>query len=103
MKSPGHIPKCVKTLIHTADARVAEFEMGPESEGEAHCHSSVSEHCVCLQGRLQVKSGGRVHALGPGDRLDIAAGVPHQVINRGRKSCRYLVIQYGGAYDFITV
>ena len=103
MEFSGHTPKCVKTLIHTADARVAEFEMGPESGGEAHYHSLVCELCVCLQGRLQVETGGMVHSLGPGDRLDLAAGVPHQVINPGKKSCRYLVIQYGGIYDFITV
>jgi len=47
--------------------------------------------------------GGPVHSLNPGDKLEIPAREYHQVINSGTNPCQYLVIQYGGAYDFITV
>jgi mannose-6-phosphate isomerase-like protein (cupin superfamily) len=104
MENSCNPAKCVKTLIHTADARVAEYVMGPESGGVVHYHSVVSEHCVCLRGNLQVKvGGGSVHSLRPGDKLEIPAGVSHQIINPGKNSCQYLVVQSGGAYDFITV
>ena len=97
------VVKCIKLLVHTTDARVAEFEIGPESQGKAHHHSIVSEHCFCLSGRLQLKADGTVYLLDPGDSLEIGAGVSHQVSNSGKNSCRYLVVQYGGAYDFIAV
>lgn len=96
--------KCLKALVHTESARVAEFELAPETEGESHYHSSASEHCVCLQGQLQVKiRGGSTHLLQPGGRLEIPAGVRHQVINIGAVPCQYMVVQCGGAYDFIAV
>ena len=96
--------RCIKTLIRTADTRVAEFEMGPETEGEAHCHSVASESCICLKGNIQIKMGGGfVRSLNPGGKLEIPAGESHQVINSSVTPCQYLVIQYGGAYDFITV
>lgn len=104
MESSNNSVKCVKTLIHTAEARVAEFEMAPETEGEAHYHSVASEHCICLKGEFQVKiAGGPVHSLKPGAKLEIQSGVPHQIINSSANPCQYLVVQFGGAYDFNTV
>ena len=41
-------------------------------------------------------------SLSPGGKLVIPAGVEHQVINTGSEPGRYLVIQYGGTYDFIA-
>lgn len=104
MDNSNNSVKCIKTLIHTADARVAEFEMEPETEGEVHYHSIASERCICLNGQIQIKMGsGTTHSLKPGGKLEIPAGESHQVINAGTNPCQYLVIQYGGAYDFITV
>jgi len=95
--------KCIKTLIHSAETRVAEFEIGPQTEGEVHYHSEVSEHCICLRGQLQVTLGAdSVCLLKPGEKLEIPAGKTHQIINPGEIPGRYLVVQYGGAYDFIT-
>jgi len=91
-------------LVHNEDTRVAEFEIEPKTEGEAHYHTSVSEYCVCSRGQFQVKtSGSSAHSFRPGERTKIQAGVTHQIINTGTVPCRYLVVQYGGAYDFVTV
>lgn len=104
MDNSNNSVKCIKTLIHTAEARVAEFVMGPKTEGESHYHSVAAENCICLEGELQVKiSGSPVRSLKPGDKLEIPAGVSHQVINSSTNPCHYLVVQFGGAYDFITV
>jgi len=104
MDNSNNSVKCIRTPINTSEARVAEFEMGPETEGPAHYHSVASEHCICLKGALQVKlDGDSVHSLKPGAKLEIPSGISHQVINSGTKSCQYLVVQFGGAYDFITV
>jgi len=40
--------------------------------------------------------------LSPGGKVVIPAGVEHQLINTGSEPGRYLVVQYGGAYDFIA-
>ncbi len=104
MDNPNKPVKCLMTQIHTKDARVAEFEMQPESEGEVHYHSSVSEHCICLRGQIQIRvNGDAAHSLKPGEKMEIQAGVGHQVINTASVPCQYLVVQFGGAYDFIAM
>jgi mannose-6-phosphate isomerase-like protein (cupin superfamily) len=40
--------------------------------------------------------------LSPGGKLAIPAGVEHQLINTGSEASQYLVVQYGGAYDYIA-
>lgn len=95
--------KCIETLVHNGNVRIAEFELAPNSEGEVHSHSFATEQCVCLQGQLRVIiSGDSRHSLSPGGKVVIPAGVEHEVINTGSEPGRYLVIQYGGAYDFIA-
>lgn len=103
MESTAAPVKCIKILVHTEAVRVAEFEMAPDTSGEVHYHTLASEHCICLQGQLEVQANGlSAHSLQPGDKLEIPAGVRHRIRNPGLGLCRYLVIQYGGAYDFIA-
>lgn len=91
-------------LIDTADVRVAEFSLPPGQAGERHYHSNVSEYCYCLEGILSVTlEGGPRKTLSRGERQLIPAGVPHQVTNTGEVSCRYLVVQGIGAFDFIPL
>jgi quercetin dioxygenase-like cupin family protein len=95
--------KCIETPVHTDNVRIAEYELAANSEGVLHSHSSVTEYCVCLQGQFRIMlNGDSRHSLSPGGKLVIPAGVEHQVINTGNEPGRYLVIQYGGAYDFIA-
>jgi len=94
---------CIDTLVHTGNVRIAEFELAPDSKGEVHYHSSVTEQCVCLQGRLLIRlNDDPGYSLSPGGKHVIPAGVEHQLVNTASEPCRYLVIQYGGAYDFVT-
>ena len=103
METESKSVKCIKTLVHTESARVAEFEMAPHSTGEVHYHSEACEHCICLQGQLQVKINGHTSlSLKPGGTVEIPAGVGHQVTNPGSIVCQYLVVQFGGAYDFVA-
>ncbi|MCH9699190.1 MAG: cupin domain-containing protein [Gammaproteobacteria bacterium] len=78
--------------------------MIPDSIGEKHYHSFVSEYCVCLKGQLRIKLDKEtIHSLNSGDTINIPARIPHQLINPGKQICRYMVIQSGGAYDFKTM
>ncbi|HEC18324.1 MAG TPA: cupin domain-containing protein [Gammaproteobacteria bacterium] len=89
-------------LVDTTDVRVAEFSLPPGEEGECHRHSAVTEYCYCLEGSLAVVlRGGQRKILAPGEKLEIRAGIVHQVINVDAASCRYLVVQGVGAFDFV--
>lgn len=92
----------LSTLVHTEDFRVAEFTIAPKKEGPYHYHTSVVEHCVCLEGTIRIEmSNSQDHILKLGDRIEIKVGIVHRVINLDSTSCRYLVIQGPGVYDFI--
>jgi len=96
--------RCLRTLVDVEGARVAEFEIAPGAQGARHFHSSVSEHCICLKGQVDVNAGGSsLHSLQPGDGAEIGPGVAHQVSNPGSEPGRYLVVQHGGVYDFLEV
>jgi quercetin dioxygenase-like cupin family protein len=95
--------KCIETLVHTDNVRIAEFELAPDSDGVVHSHSSATEQCICLQGQLQViLNGDSRYSLSPGGKLVIPAGIEHRISNTCSQTGRYLVVQYGGAYDFIA-
>lgn len=91
-------------LIDSADTRVVEFCMGPSSKGDRHYHTSVKEYCACLEGRLLIEHDEKSQTLlNPGQRMEIAPGVIHRASNPEEALCRFIVIQGGGNYDFVTV
>lgn len=99
MTEPSDTPR---VLVDTTDVRVAEFSLPPGQEGDGHYHSAVTEHCYCLEGSLAVVlRGGQQRILAPGEKLEIQAEVPHQIINTGTATCRYLVVQAVGEFDYI--
>ena len=104
MERTSQSVKCINTLVHTKEARVAEFEMAPNTEGEVHYHSTVNERCVCLGGRLKINiNSPPAFSLKPGESIDIPAGVAHQIINTNSSACQYMVVQFGGVYDFVAM
>jgi mannose-6-phosphate isomerase-like protein (cupin superfamily) len=47
----------------------------------AHYHPDQDEHLELLEGRLKLKVKGEEHELGPGAKVDIPSGTPHQMWN----------------------
>lgn len=101
---PGDRSHIHALLIDTADVRVSEFSLEPQQTGIAHIHTAITEHCYCLAGTLRVAFIGRGDVvLHAGKKATIPPGTAHRVENVGITSCRYLVIQGTGIYDFIEV
>jgi len=89
-------------LIDTADSRVAEFELPAGFAGPWHHHSRMVEHCYCLGAELAIDfSAADTVNLRSGQRCEIPARVNHRIRNGSAEACRYLVVQHGGAYDFL--
>ncbi len=58
----------------------AEYEVSGRPRGLItllHVHEGVTERHEVLEGVLNVKVNGKVHALHPGDSIDIPPGAPH--------------------------
>lgn len=45
-----------------------------------------------LEGRLTFHAGEAVHALGPGDSIEVDEPVPHVFANTGDAECRYAIV-----------
>jgi len=89
-------------LIDTADSRAVEFELPAGFAGPWHHHSRMVEHCYCLGPELAVDfPAAETVGLRSGQRCEIPAGVVHRIRNASAGACRYLVVQHGGAYDFV--
>lgn len=67
---------------------VTEWTDEPNTVYGEHTHDS-SEVRVVIEGSMSVECDGETIVLGPGDRLDIAAGRPHSA-RVGESGVRYL-------------
>ena len=66
--------------------------MPPDTVEVRHRHARARQFFYVLAGRLHLEVEGTVHALDAGVGLEIAPGVAHQALNRGRVDVRFLVI-----------
>jgi mannose-6-phosphate isomerase-like protein (cupin superfamily) len=65
----------LRAALEDAGYQVALQLLAPGTAFAAHCPCEARFEAV-FAGRLQVVIAGRVHLLGPGDWIDIPAGVP---------------------------
>ena len=53
---------------------------------QPHVHTGQAECFEVLSGELEIRTGGRSHRLGPGQRFEVPAGTPHISARRTRKA-----------------
>lgn len=100
----------VSIVVAGADIQVREFVVAPDEEIPWHYHTAVTDWCYCLEGKVQAEirePGNADHistlVLSPGESCRIEPGVMHRLTNGGTATCRYLLVQGGGKYDFNKV
>lgn len=95
-------PTEIAVLISSDDVRAVEFSLASGGRGPWHHHTHVVEHCYCLAGHLSVEiEGSPTVVLDAGQKCEIGAGVRHSVSNNSALTCRFLVVQGIGPYDFV--
>lgn len=96
----------IKVVVASSDVQVREFTVAPDEEIPWHYHTRVTDWCYCLEGVVRAETrqteGGAVSAqeLNIGQSCRIDAGIIHRLTNAGTATCRYLLVQAGGRYDF---
>ena len=70
-----------------------------------HYHSEITDHFVCLEGRLVVETRAprQEHSLAPGERCAVGPKTAHHVHGLDYGPCRFLLIQGVGVYDYVAV
>lgn len=93
-----------ETLVERDDLRVRVMCLEGGESTRWHHHSQVADEMLGLSGDLQVELAGRERpvSLQPGERCTLPPGVVHRVRNAGSIAGCYLLVQGGGAYDFLV-
>jgi len=97
-----------KWVAEGSDVFVKEFTLEKDEEVPWHSHTAVFDVFYCIEGRMQIErqdlfSGERLapFQLTVGDSAKVEPGTAHRVTNPHAASCRFLIVQGVGAYDFI--
>lgn len=96
----------INVVVASDDVQVREFTVAPGEEIPWHYHTRVTDWCYCLEGVVRAETRQTesaaisVQELGPGQSCRIDPGIIHRLTNGGDGTCRYLLVQGGGRYDF---
>jgi quercetin dioxygenase-like cupin family protein len=95
----------IEWLARTPDVQVRVNTLGPSHGTPWHYHSVVTDDVVALDPGVEVGLRGpdETLRLQPGQRVTIAPGRVHRVVNTQPIPARYLLVQATGAYDFHEV
>ena len=96
--------KKISMIAKGSDVLVREYLLGPAESIPWHHHTQVSDHYYCLEGkvRIETRAPAARHELRPGQSASVKSPRPHHVSNPSNKvSCRFLLIQGVGKYDFV--
>jgi len=90
-------------LVLEESTRVALITMVAGEESPWHHHSSVTEHVVCVSGKITLKmvSTPASVILAPGEWHEIPPDVRHCLFNSEELASTYILVQRG-AYDFVS-
>ena len=95
----------IEWIARTEDVGVRVNTLAPGQGTPWHHHSVVTDDIFCLEDPVEIGFRGpdETVSLRPGQRVRIAPGRVHRVVNRGVRPLRYLLVQTGGKYDFVEV
>jgi transcriptional regulator with XRE-family HTH domain len=87
----------LRTMIspRNSDSKVEIVQVELPNGAEVHydaVRTSYDQHLVILQGKLTLLEGAEIIELGAGDCMHSRVDVAHTFANRGRTSCKYLVV-----------
>ena len=100
---PAYVIKESRQIAATPGMVVRELTFAPGEATPWHRHSAMVDRRYGLAGVVTVESeDGPPVSLGPGEVCETPAGVRHRLVNAGTAEARALLVQYGGAYDFLV-
>lgn len=79
-------------LVRAGELSVIQEEMPPGAAEVRHRHRRARQFFYVLTGVLAIDCDGVRHVLGPQTGIEIAATVPHQVVNASDAKVEFLVI-----------
>ncbi len=97
-----------KIIAEGADVQVKEFTFAAGEQVPWHHHTDVFDVFYCIEGRLiveriEIASRRRLDdlTLQVGESAKVEPGTAHRPFNPGPGTCRFLLVQGIGKYDFL--
>ena len=105
MKQSPYEVSAVQIVAQGPGLLVREFTYAPGEATPWHRHSEVTDLTYGLSGviTVEMRCPDAAQPLSSGERNELSAGRVHRLINHGAEDARILLIQHGGAYDFVVV
>ena len=107
-QNPAYTVSSRKWIAQGTDVYVKEFTLGVGECVPWHHHSVVFDVFYCLQGQLTIEredvfSNERFEdlRLEPGEAAKVDVGTAHRPYNSGTGTCRFLIVQGVGEYDYL--
>ena len=92
----------VDIVMELPEVVISEITLSTGQKVPWHYHNNVTDSFCCLSGCTTVRYGeNSVARLKPGESVSVPTGTPHQVEIEGDGTCRFLIVQGIGEYDFI--
>ena len=81
------------------------FTLAPGEIVPWHHHSQCSDQYFVLEGALTVETRNpeSLHVVETGAGHQLWPGMPHQISNRAKADCRFVLVQGVGAFDWVKV
>ena len=91
-----------RIIAETDDLTVKVFTLAEGQEVPWHFHSNITDTFFCLEGVLSVEttSPEAQNLMAIGESCAVPSGVAHRVSGQDGKSCRFLIVQGVGRYDY---
>lgn len=101
----NYIIKGRETVAEGADLRVTILTLDRGECVPWHWHSEVTDDFVCMEGPMVVETRAPRHeyVLKPGERCTVHAKTAHYVHGVDGGSCRFMIVQGVGVYDYNAV
>ncbi len=93
----------IQVVAKGTDVLVREYTLDPGEAIPWHRHSEVSDYYYGLAGMvvIETRDPAARHELGVGQFATVTPPTIHHVSNPGAQSCRFLLVQGVGKYDFV--
>jgi quercetin dioxygenase-like cupin family protein len=85
--------------------RISELQLSPTQQVPWHCHSHIQDTFYVIDGclRLSLREPVEEVRLNVGETYSVRPRRPHRVVNAGKGSVIFLVLQGVGEYDYIPL
>ena len=93
----------IHVVAKGTDVLVREYTLDPGEAIPWHRHSEVCDYYYGLEGvvMIETRDPGARYEVGVGQSATVTPPTIHHVSNPGTRTCRFLLVQGVGKYDFV--